>query len=311
MPLHPQARAELELLASLGVPENSTQTPEQARLNHVSRRPANPPPPEALYRVEDRSIPGPAGDLPVRVYTPSDEAGLPVMIGIHGGGWVLGDLETEDASCRGLANRAGCIVVSVEYRRAPEARFPEPLNDCYAALAWVAGNASEIGGDASRIAVGGTSAGGNLSAAVALRARDEDGPELCHQVLFTPVVDCDFETESYRGCGEDYFLTRDSMIYFWDHYIGADGDPAHPYASVLRAEDLSGLPPATIITVEYDPLRDEGEAYGAALAAAGVEVRVSRYDGMIHGFNLQPGKFDDGRRALNEAGDRLREAFGA
>ena len=232
-----------------------------------------------------------------------------MLIGIHGGGWVLGDLETEDASCRGLANRGRCIVVSVEYRRAPEARFPAPLNDCYATLVWVAGHAREIGGDSSRIAVDGTSAGGNLSAAVALKARDEDGPALCHQALFTPVIDCDIEAKSYRECGNDYFLTRGSMIYFWDHYIGPEGDPAHPYASVLRAEDFSGLAPATIITAEYDPLRDEGEAYGAALAAAGVDVRVSRYDGMIHGFNLQPGKFDDGRRALNEAGDRLKLHF--
>ncbi len=148
-----------------------------------------------------------------------------------------------------------------------------------------------------------------LAAAVACRARDENGPRICHQALFTPVIDCDFETDSYRELGEDYFLTRDSMIYFWDHYIGPDGDAAHPYASVLRAPDLSGLPTATIITAGYDPLRDEGEAYGAALAAAGVDTRVSRYEGMIHGFNLQPAVFDDGRRALDEAGDRLRAAF--
>jgi acetyl esterase len=311
MSLHPQAEAELEFIRSLGVPENNMQTPQQARQGHVDRRPADPPVPERVYYVEDREIPGLAGNLKVRVYRPSDDDGLPMLLGIHGGGWVLGDVITEDGSMRGMVNGAQCVAVSVEYRLSPEARFPEPLNDCYAALEWVADHAGELGGDASKLAVAGTSAGGNLSAAVALKTRDASGPELCHQVLFTPVTDSDFTTESYRTFGEDYFLTQDSMEWFWDHYIGPDGDPRDPLASVLRAPDLSGLPAATIITAEYDPLRDEGESYGAALAAAGVDTLCTRYDGMIHAFNLQPAKFNDGRKAVNEASARLRESFGS
>ena len=310
MPLHPQAKAELEFIRSLGVPENNTQTPQQARHGHVDRRAADPPPPEKVHYVEDREIPGPAGILKVRVYRPSDDDGLPMLLGIHGGGWVLGDVITEDASMRGLVNGARCVAISVEYRLSPEARFPEPLDDCYAALEWMVDHASELGGDASKVAVSGTSAGGNLAAAVALKARDEGGPDICHQVMFTPVTDRDFTTESYRTRGEDYFLTRDSMEWFWDHYIGPDGDPQNPLASVLRAPDLSGLPDATIFTAEYDPLRDEGESYGAALSAAGVDTVCTRYDGMIHGFNLQPAKFSDGRKALNEASARLRASFG-
>ena len=231
MPLHPQAKAELEFLSSLGIPENSTQTPEQARLSHVGRRPPTPPPAEPVFRVQDCSIPGPATDLPIRIYAPGDDGPYPVTLGIHGGGWVLGDIVTEDLSCRGLANRANCIVVSVEYRRAPEAPFPEPLNDCYAALEWIAENAASFGGDPSRLAVAGTSAGGNLSAAVALKARDEFGPKLAHQALFVPVIDRNFETNSYREFGDDYFLTRDSMMYFWNHYAGDGADGEHPYAS--------------------------------------------------------------------------------
>ncbi|NQW17225.1 MAG: alpha/beta hydrolase [Chloroflexi bacterium] len=311
MPLHPQAKAELEFLRSLGVPENNTQTPQQARQGHVDRRPKDPPAPEPVHFVEDREIPGPAGDLKVRVYRPSDADGLPMLLGIHGGGWVLGDVITEDGSMRGLVNGAQCVAVSVEYRLAPESRFPEPLDDCYAALEWMAEHAGELGGDASRLAVAGTSAGGNLSAAVALKARDESGPGLSHQVLFTPVIDHDFTTESYKTRGEGYFLTQDSMEWFWHNYIGPNGDPYHPLASVLRATDLSGLPATTIVTAEYDPLRDEGEAYGVALAEAGVDVECTRYDGMIHGFNLQPGKFDDGRKALSEASARLRSSFGS
>ena len=309
MPLHPQAEAELEFLRSLGVPENSTGTPQQARQGHIDRRPADPSSPEAVHYVEDREIPGPAGSLKVRVYRPSDDDGLPMLLGIHGGGWVLGDVITEDGSMRGLVNGAECLAVSVEYRLSPEVRFPEPLYDCYSTLEWMADHASELGGDASRLAVAGTSAGGNLSAAVALKARDEGGPELCHQVLFTPVTDQDFTTDSYKSYGEGYFLTQDSMQWFWDHYIGPDGDPHNPLASVLRATDLSGLPAATVITAEYDPLRDEGESYSAALLAARVDSVCTRYDGMIHGFNLQPSKLTDGRKALNEASARLRASF--
>jgi acetyl esterase len=208
-----------------------------------------------------------------------------------------------------VANRAGCKVVSVEYRLSPEHKFPGPLDDCYAALEWVAANGAEIGVDPSRLAVGGDSAGGNLAAAVALRVRDQGGPPLRYQLLVYPVTNHGFDTPSYRDNGVDYLLTTDMMRWFWDHYLTGPEDSDNPFACPLRAKELSGLPPAMVITAEFDPLRDEGEEFAAKLREAGVEVTQKRYDGQIHGFWQMPGVFGTAKQATEDAAVELRRAF--
>jgi len=235
--------------------------------------------------VADRGIPGPAGDVPVRVYTPIGAAATrPGLVYFHGGGWVAGDLETMDRVCRNIASGADCVVVSVHYRRAPEHRFPAAADDSYAAVTWVAENADALGIDAVRIAVAGDSAGGNLSAVVSQMARDRGGPPIAFQLLLYPVIDHDFATQSYRDCAEGYALTRPMMQWFWDQYVPDPTERDNPYAAPLRAASLAGLPPAHVHVAGFDPLRDEGLAYGDALRAAGVPVEVRTFDDMIHGY---------------------------
>jgi acetyl esterase len=259
--------------------------------------------------VVDRRIPGPAGDIPVRVYTPNGTAPFPLLVYFHGGGWVLGGIDTHDGTCRSLANGAGCVVVSVDYRLAPEHRYPAAAEDCCAATQWAAAHAAELGADARRVAVGGDSAGGNLAAVVALMARDRGGPALVLQLLIYPATDARFDTASYRDNADGYLLTAADMRWFWDHYLGDSGRGAEPYASPLRAADLSGLPPALVITAEFDPLRDEGEAYAKRLEDAGVASRLSRYDGMIHGFFGMGQMIDRANAAVGEACANLKLAY--
>ena len=222
---------------------------------------------------------------------------------------MIGDLDGADVTCRELAARSGSVVVSVDYRLAPEHRYPAAHEDCYAATIWAAEHASELGADAGKLAVGGDSAGGNLAAVVCLRARDEDGPAIRFQLLVYPVTDHNYETASYRDNAEGYLLTRDGMVWFWDHYLGPDGDGSHPHASPLRAEDLSGLPPAHVITAEYDPLRDEGEAYAQRLREAGVPTTHTRYAGQIHAFYGMHGVLDDAMNAAQESAEKLKAAL--
>lgn len=266
-----------------------------------------PPGPE-VAKVEDRTIPGPAGELAVRIYSPEGDGPHPVTMWFHGGGWVIGSIEQHDGLCRDLAKRSGSIVVSVDYRLAPEAPFPGPLDDCVAATRWVSEHASEIGADATRLAVAGDSAGGNLAAALALRARDEGAPRITFQLLVYPATDAEMSYPSYRENAEGFMLTAEAMAWFWNHYIG-EGDKRDPYASPMYAADLAGLPPALVITAEYDPLRDEGEAYAALLRQAGVAATSSRYDGQLHGFMSMSGIIDTAHKAIDEAAAALREAF--
>lgn len=309
MALDPKARHILDLVAAAGNPPLHQRTPEQARATLVTQPLAGEP--EPVASVEDRTVPAGDAALPVRIYRPDATGPLPALVYYHGGGWVVGNLDAVDVPCRRLANRAGCVVVSVDYRLAPEHKFPTAVEDAYAAARWVTANAGALGVDPARVAVGGDSAGANLAAVVALMSRDRGHFRLCHQTLLYPITNHAFDTASYRDNGEGYYLTRDGMAWFWNHYLGDAQDGRHPYASPLLAPDHTGLPPALVITAEFDPLRDEGEAYGRQLAAAGVPVEVTRYDGMIHGFCWMPGVLAQGGQALDQAGDALRRAFAA
>jgi acetyl esterase len=267
--------------------------------------------PEAVGRVEDRQVPGATGKILARIYTPAGRVPFPVLVYFHGGGWVTGNLESHDGTCRALTNAAGCIVIAIDYRLAPEHKFPAAPEDCYAAVRWVAANAASFGGDPKRIAVAGDSAGGNLSTVVAMMARDRGGPALVYQLLIYPVTDHSYDTASYRENGDEYLLTRSMMDWFWNHYLNDPADSANALVSPLRASNLRGLPPAMVMTAEFDPLRDEGEAYAARLREAGVPVTLKRYDGMIHGFFSMPAVFDDGKQAIQDASAALRAAFSA
>ena len=308
MPLDPQAKAVLDQFASMGGPQLHEMSVAQAR-ELILGMVALAGEPESVARIENRTVPGPAGQIPVRIYTPVGTAPFPVLVYFHGGGWVIGNLDTHDGICRSLANRVGCLVVSVDYRLAPEHPFPAAPEDCYAATRWLAEHAGSLGGDKGRIAVGGDSAGGNLAAVVALMARDRGGPKLAFQLLVYPATDTDFETRSYRENSEGYFLTRADMVWFWNHYAPRDEDRRNPYAAPLRAASLRGLPPALVITAEFDPLCDDGNAYAARLREDGVPVRLSQQDGLIHGFFQMGAVIDRGRASVDEASRALKDAF--
>jgi acetyl esterase len=308
MPLDPQASEMLQAERALGLPPRNSMSAVEARSLPSARPPA---PSEPVHAVEDRAVPGPDGEVRVRIYRPSADSNLPVLVFFHGGGWVIGSIAQTDATCRSLANRAGCVVVSVDYRLAPEHRFPAAPEDCYAAVKWVAENPAELAIDPTRVAVGGFSAGGNLAAVVALMARDRGGPAIAHQFLAYPITDCDFDTTSYLQNAEGYGLSRADMLWFWDLYLSSEEDKAHPYVSPMRAADLTRLPPALVVTAEFDPLRDEAEAYAQALSVAGVEVRCIRYDGMVHGFMGAAHILDKGAQAVDETVAALCAAFAA
>lgn len=305
MPLDADIQAVLTLFESVGVPDFSTLTPEQARDFQLAPPPDTPSP---VGAVVNRTIPGSETDIPVRIYRPGD-APTGVVLYFHGGGWVIGGLDSHDETSRHLCSGSGQTIVSVDYRLAPETRYPGAVNDCYDATAWVAANGAELGVDPSRMAVAGDSAGGNLAAAVAQMARDRGGPEVTFQLLIYPVTDADFDTPSYIDNAEGYFLTRKSMQWFWDHYVPEAERRNEPYASPLQG-DLAGLPPALLQTAEYDPLRDEGEAYGAALQAAGCDVQATRYDGLIHGYFGMQEAVAASRRAMRQACDALTRHIG-
>lgn len=238
--------------------------------------------PRPVGDVRDYLVPGPDGDVRLRCYVPDNDGPLPVFVWYHGGGWVTGSLDSADPGCRYVAAETPCVVVSADYRLAPEHPFPAPFADCYVALDWTADNAESIGGDPGRLAVGGVSAGGNLAAAVSLAARDRDGPDVALQVLAAPVLNHAFDTASYEENAAGYDLTRAEMRTFWDRYLADDVDGRHPYASPLTARDLSDLPDAVVLTGEFDPLRDEGRAYARRLTRAGVGVTHLHYEDMTH-----------------------------
>ena len=308
MPLHPEYAAMLKQLAEVGGPQLIELEAPAARELFRSMQ---PPPPAAGGHVENSAIDGPGGRLGLRIYKPDGEGPFPIAMMFHGGGWVIGDLDTADGQSREVCEGAACIVVSVDYRLAPEHRFPAAAEDCYAATVWASENAAALGGDAARLAVVGDSAGGNLAAVASLMARDRGGPELALQVLVYPVTDgVSFDTPSYRDNADGYLLTAEAMRWFWNHYAD-EADRAHPYASPLRAESLANLPPALVLTAEFDPLRDEGEAYAARLKAAGNQVECLRFDGLIHGFFAHGAAIPASRPGMEKVCAALRAAFAA
>lgn len=284
MPLNLQVKALLTQLAQLPAPDFSTATPQDIRA--ISDQPIALGPPPAVAHVEQLSISLDGRTIEGRLYIPEcADRTPPLTLYYHGGGWVIGTLDTHDATCRALARASGSAILSIAYRRAPEHRYPAIVYDCYDALCWASAQASALGVDGSRLAVAGDSAGGNLAAAVAILARDRGGPTLRHQLLLYPVTDNDFSRLSYTENGQDgSFLSSTMMRWFWDQYLGETPPDQAPLATILRTPDLTGLPPATVIMAEFDPLRDEGVAYAERLQAAGVATNAAVAPGMIHGF---------------------------
>jgi acetyl esterase len=311
MPLDPAARAICDAMAETFPPVDFARSgTENRRLIQAALAEVGVPDPEPVAEVVDRELPGPAGAIPVRVYRPLDAGPEPLAVAafFHGGGWVVCGLDSHDGMCRAISNASGCVVMAVDYRLAPEHRFPAGVEDAYAAVSWLADHAAEIGGDPSRLAVVGDSAGGNVAAVVALMARDRGGPALGLQVLIYPVTDFCFDTPSHLDRREPHVLRSDEVRYYWYEYLASEDDGAHPYASPLRAETLAAVAPALVVLAEYDPLRDEGEAYAARLAADGVPTVATRYDGMMHSF-LTFSDLPDAQRALRQIGDALQDAF--
>jgi acetyl esterase len=278
----PQVQQFLQLYESMDVPELHELSPPQAR--EVQEQLSQADPDIDLPTVEDRTIDGPAGEIPIRLYDPrTDDEQTPLLVYFHGGGFVVGSLDTHDGVCRKLADETGYPVLSVDYRLAPEHPFPAGLNDCYAAVEWASSAHDELNTD-GRVVLAGDSAGANLAAGVSLLARDRDGPDIAAQLLVYPVAGDATETEAYEQNSEGYFLTTETMEWFHEQYVDDDIDEGNIYASPRLAADLSNLPPATVVTAGFDPLRDDGTAYAARLADAGNEVTHHNFEGMIHGF---------------------------
>ena len=303
MPLDPVFETMLQQMAEAGGPAMTDVPPVEARAMYKGMQSTAIT--EPVHSQEDLDADG----IAVRVYRATDEK-TPCIVFCHGGGWVIGDLDTHDTICTQLTNASGFTVVSIDYRLAPEHPFPAPLDDCYDGLCWVQKNAAALNIDPEKIAVAGDSAGGNLAAAVCLKAKAEGNSGIAFQLLMYPVIDFNFDTQSYLDNAEGYMLTREGMRWFWDHYVGHNDSGGDPLASPIQAKDLTGLPPACVMTAEFDPLRDEGEAYAAALTAAGVDTSVIRYDGMIHGFFGMTDVVEGARQALKDSATALKKSLG-
>lgn len=282
MPLHPDARAFLDSRELNGARPIEELDVSAARAQ--SERLGLLVPGPAVEHVHDRVLPGPYGPIPLRIYHPAPPGRLPLIVFFHGGGWVVGSLDAAEATCRAWANDARAVVVSVNYHHAPEHPFPAAVEDAYTATRWASEHASELGGDSSRLVVAGQSAGGNLAAVAAIMARDRGGPPIALQILWAPVLDCDLDTASYLANATGYGLTRAGMQWFWNHYAPDPNLSRNPYASPLRAPELARLPPALVLTAEFDPLRDEAHAYADRLSASGVPVTYLEFAGMVHGY---------------------------
>jgi len=287
MPIDPEARALLDWIAAAGRPAINAISPQEARVSYKEARRALHPDPPEVASVEERNIPGPHGPIGIRFYRPGSSTRdqiLPVLVYFHGGGFMIGDLDTHDVVCRSLANAARCAVVAVDYRMAPEHQFPCAVDECFAATKWVADHAAALGADATRLAVGGDSAGGNLAAVIPILARDSGGPAIAFQLLIYPTTDMHHDMASSQELADGYLLTLPLMHYFRGNYLRSETDRDDWRASPLLAKDLSRLPPALVITAGFDPLKDEGQAYAERLNASGVAATYTCYAGTIHGF---------------------------
>ncbi len=308
MPVDPQVQALLDEMVAMGAQPYEELTVAEARVAARAFLDLQGEP-EEVASVEHCFIPGPTADLPVRIYTPEGEGPFPGLVYFHGSGWVVLNIEICDTTMRALANSTGCVVVAVNYQKAPEHPFPQPFDDCWAATLWTFENAEALNLDTSRIGVIGDSAGGNLAAAVCLRARDEGAPKLAYQALIYPAVEHGWDTASAHENAEGYLLQRESMHWFWDHYVPDKSLATDWRVSPLLADDHSGLPPAFIATAEFDPLRDDGRAYHVKLHEAGVPVTYVEYDGMIHGFYWMQGIADGAKRLHADLAEAIREVL--
>ncbi|MFO0851180.1 MAG: alpha/beta hydrolase fold domain-containing protein [Gemmataceae bacterium] len=314
----PQMKAVLDELAALNPKPIETLTPAAARkqptpadaVKALLKKQGKPTEPEPVGSVKDITIPGPAGPIPARVYTPQGTGPFPVLVYWHGGGWVLADLDGYDATPRALCNAAGCVVVSCHYRQAPEHPFPAAPEDAFAAYQWVLGNAASVGGDPKRVAVAGESAGGNLAAVTAVRARDAGVPVPVHQVLVYPVTDQNYDTPSYREHADAKPLNTAMMRWFWGHYLAEPAADTPYVAAPMQVPDLRRLPPATVITADLDPLRSDGQMYADRLRLAGVPVTAVNYDGVTHEFFGMGAVVDKAKEAVAKAAEGLKAAFG-
>jgi len=311
--LHPQARALLDLIEQRDLPPTHTLSPAEARAYFRERRSVTQPPPPDVGRVHDLQASGPNGPILLRLYRPigaSDAAFLPVLVYYHGGGFVIGDLDTHDTLCRELANLSGCALVAVDYRLGPEHRFPAAVTDCVAATRWVREHATELGLDAARLAVGGDSAGGNLAAVVSIDARERGNLPIAFQLLIYPATDMNCTAPSHAENGQGYLLTSETMSYFTDHYIADPAQYADWRASPLLHPDLSNLPPALVLTAGFDPLRDEGAAYAKRLTDAGNRASYVHFPRQIHGFVSMGKLIDEANSAVALCAAELRRALG-
>lgn len=312
MTLDPQVSYVLGLVANSPYPEFHTLSPEDARDIFEDTAPALNIRAEDVYRTEDRWIDGVEGDIPIRIYTPHQPTAgekIPILVFYHGGGFVIGSLDSYDSLCRALANRADCIVVSVEYRLAPEHKFPAAVDDALEAYQWVSDHGHELDGDVTRLAIAGDSAGGNVAAVTAHGIRHEGDTAPLLQVLIYPVLDGTPERPSHHEFAEGMLLTRGNILWFYAHYMNQPEDALDPRFSPILAEDLTGLAPTLLIVAGHDPLRDEGIAYAERLKSAGIKVDLSNYEGMVHGFLSFADAVDQGKKAIEEVADALRKVF--
>ena len=307
--VHPQIAKALEALAKANLPPLETMSPPDARVQMAAMSKARGGEPAPVKKLEDRNIPGPAGDIPVRIYWPDEAGTRGALLYLHGGGHVIGSLETHDKICRNLCVGGGVVVVSVDYRMGPEARFPAAVDDSFAALQWLAANAASLGVDPAKLMVGGDSAGGNLAGVVALMARDAGAPKLALQLLIYPVGDYSLSAKTYQTYGTGYgVLTDKAMVWFQDHYLTSKADAKDWRASPLLADSFKDTAPALVIVAECDVLHDDGVAYAKALKAAGVPTEVKVYKGMIHGFFGMAPDVDDSVAAQSQASAAIRKA---
>ncbi|CAN0257390.1 MAG: alpha/beta hydrolase [Pseudohongiellaceae bacterium] len=310
MALHPQLKAFLDSLEALGAPPLHTVPVSVARTMYdkgAELTRGTPPEPVAVEAV---TFPGPGGTLDARLYRPAEEPGLPILVFFHGGGFTIGSLDSHDSVCRALSVEAHCLVLSVDYRLAPEHKFPAAVEDAWAATCWAVNNAHTLGGDPDRVAVGGDSAGGNLAAVVCLMAQEAGDPQLSYQLLIYPGIDMTCSLPSHTAFADGYRLTRELITWFYQAYFSTEDDVTHWQASPINAHSLAGLPPAYILSAGYDPLQDENKSYAYKLEGAGVPVTYRHYPDMIHGFYTMPGALDRAREAISDSARALRTAFG-